>query len=122
MRVDIVIGAYYADKEVDDRKQAAAGREEYTPRPKVLLDSAEWDALRKRVYEFEALLLDAIEYNFDLLHPYSYLRKFLEKYIYSNVYCKESQTHSTTLGDSLRACMEQLLIVLCSLLLGRCIR
>ncbi len=99
VRVDYVLGAYYADKEAEERKMALAGREEFHVRPRPVLDSAEWDALRTRVYEYEALLLDAIEYNFDILHPYSYLRKFLEKYIYSNVYCKES----TNTHDTLRA-------------------
>lgn len=90
VRVDHVLGAYFADKEAEDRKLAAAAGRKYEPRPKALLDSPEWDALRTRVYEYEALLLDAIEYNFEIFHPYSYLRKFLEKYIYSAVYCEES--------------------------------
>jgi hypothetical protein len=91
VRVDNVLGAYFTDKESEERKMAAAAGVRFEPRPKPLVDSPEWDALRTRVYEFEALLLDAIEYNFDILHPYSFLRKFLKEYIYSSVYCKESQ-------------------------------
>jgi hypothetical protein len=108
VRVDYVLGAYYADKEAEERKMATAGREEFHVRPRPVLDSAEWDALRTRVYEYEALLLDAIEYNFDILHPYSYLRKFLEKYIYSNVYCKESTNTHDTAGPSRSALLSLL--------------
>ena len=96
VRVDHVLGAYYQDRELEEKKWATAQKEDFAPRPKPLLDSAEWNALRNRVYECEAILLDAIEYNFDILHPYSYLRKFLEKYIYSNTYCKESQEQNKT--------------------------
>lgn len=92
-RVDQVLSAYYVEKEEFDKKMAhAAGEGElYAPRPAPLLDSPEWDALRTRVYEYESIVLDAIEYNFDVLHPFSYLRKFLEKYIYSGLYAKESK-------------------------------
>jgi hypothetical protein len=92
VRIDHVVSAYYTEKEEFERKMAqAAGKMDlYAPRPIPIPDSAEWDQLRTRVYEYEVIVLDAIEYNFDVLHPYSYLRKFLEKYIYSNVYAKES--------------------------------
>ena len=103
VRVDHVLGAYYQDRELEEKKWATAQKEDFAPRPKPLLDSAEWNALRNRVYECEAILLDAIEYNFDILHPYSYLRKFLEKYIYSNTYCKESQEQNKAKQNKTRS-------------------
>lgn len=91
--IDCVLSAYFGEKAEFDKKMAhAAGEGElYAPRPAPLINSPEWDQLRTRVYEYESIILDALEYNFDVLHPYSFLRKFLEKYIYSPLYAKESE-------------------------------
>jgi len=85
-RVDDVINAYYQQRETLQQQLSAVAAERGE---KFELDEARpIEAMRQRVAEIETILLDAIEYNFDILHPYSYLRKFIEKYIFSPHYCK----------------------------------
>jgi hypothetical protein len=93
--IDSVMSAFFIEKEEFGRKLAfTAGEGElYAPRPPPLVDSSEWEQVRQRVYKYESVVLDAIEYNFDVMHPYSYLRKFLEKFIYSPVYAKECPSY-----------------------------
>lgn len=95
IRVDQVVSAFFVEKEADEKKWAIASGVGFAPRPRPVLDSHDWEALRQRIYEHEALLLDAVEYNFDVVHPYTFLRLFLKNYIYSSVYCKEGRKHST---------------------------
>ena len=114
VRIDDCLHAYYIEKDEFEKKLAFTAGEGhlYRSRPMPIRDSPEWDQLRTRVYEYEAILLDAIEYNFDVMHPYSYLRKFLEKFIYSGFYAKESQDHGDNAAMSsksrVRDCLSQL--------------
>lgn len=98
IRVDQVVSAYFVEKEAEEKRWAIASGQSFVPRPRPVLDSHDWEALRQRIYEHESILLDAVEYNFDVVHPYTFLRLFLQKYIYSNVYCKEGRNTGHSLS------------------------
>jgi len=61
-RVDQVIKAYYFVKNQQRRAP---------------YNSAEWVKLRNTIYKYESILLDVIEYNFAVRHPYKFLLKYL---------------------------------------------
>lgn len=100
MRVDSIIGSYYQVRQQFEMElikryqelhvplpaQLARNRVGLTPKP----EAQAWNALRARVYHLEELLLDTIEYSFEVIHPYTFLNPILLDVLRDYVKCDEA--------------------------------
>lgn len=94
-RVDQVIHAYFVIRSLaklpSDKLSIlyvtdAQGRK----MPKVpSSDSDEFDRMRQRMYQLEHVVLDAIEFQFEIVHPYTNLMTFLRDKIYGAEFSNE---------------------------------
>jgi hypothetical protein len=101
IRVDKVIEAYYAIKPQFIPDRDAYGRIIRKVAPSG--DSPEFERSRQKIYSIEELLLDVIQFEFDVKHPYTYLITFIKDKIYGKEYadaCKYIQLAITCLVSS----------------------
>ena len=96
-RVDQVINAYYhvrlnppAFSSSSSSSSTGATIQLLPPSP----SSPEYDALRQRIYTLEFAVLDAIEFVFEVSHPYPNLMTYLRETIYGPKYANK-RTHAT---------------------------
>ena len=96
-RVDQVINAYYhvrlnAVQSSSSSSQSSQGAAIHLLPPSQT--SPEYDALRNRIYTLEFALLDAIEFVFEVSHPYPNLMTYLRETIYGPSYANKRTPHT----------------------------
>ena len=84
IRIDTIIDTYYKIRAMYIPDRDSNGNAIRKPVP--TSDSIEFDRMRDRMYKHEELLLDCIEYQFDVKYPYTYLIHILKDKIYGPNY------------------------------------
>ena len=95
-RVDQVINAYYHVRLNPSSTPASSTSSSSASLPP-LPTSPEYEALRNRIYSLEFVVLDAIEFQFELTHPYTNLMVFLRETILGPKYANKRQSGRHTL-------------------------
>ena len=83
--------------------------------------SPEYEALRNRIYSLEFVVLDAIEFQFELTHPYTNLMVFLRETILGPKYANKRQYTFTLCGWVIRILALHLVVLIQCRVLFLCV-